>query len=328
MATNESKDIVTSHKRRKFLLDMAKMSCGVSLVAVGIGLHAKQANALPTEAIRPPGALAEDDFMSRCVRCGLCVRDCPYDILKLSELGENTPLGTPYFTARTGPCEMCPDIPCVVACPTGALNHDLTDIYQSKMGLAVLIDHEECIAFQGLRCEVCFNVCPVSSKAITLEYRHNKRSGKHAKIIPVVHSSDCTGCGKCEQACILEEAAIKIFPIKLAKGQIGEHYRLGWKQKEQAGKSLVTPDPKHKFNLPEGTKYNFNQGGLQMDTLPKDENLLAPKISFQPGQGFSMQGAGFNARVNTPYVITNPPSKAPNGLKALDILKKGIPEAN
>ena len=147
-------------------------------------------------------------------------------------------LGTPYFTARDVPCEMCDDIPCVKACPTGALDHALTDIDAARMGLAVVVDQEACIAFQGLRCEVCFNVCPIRGKAITLDYQHNSRSGKHALFIPVVHSNACTGCGKCEKACILEEAAIKVFPVALAKGLLGRHYRLGWEQKAEAGEAL------------------------------------------------------------------------------------------
>ena len=44
--------------------------------------------------------------------------------------------------------------------------------------------------------------------------------------IPVVHSSDCTGCGKCEQACILEEAAINVMPINHERGKNQETYRL------------------------------------------------------------------------------------------------------
>ena len=63
----------------------------------------------------------ERDFLASCVRCGLCVRDCPYDTLKLADLGSGVANGTPFFTARDVPCEMCEDIPCVVACPTGAL---------------------------------------------------------------------------------------------------------------------------------------------------------------------------------------------------------------
>jgi ferredoxin-type protein NapG len=157
---------------------------------------------------------------------------------------------------------MCEHLPCVKACPTGALDPSLGDIDDARMGLAVLIDQEACIAFQGLRCEVCFNICPVRGEAISLEYQHNERSGKHARFIPVVHSDACTGCGKCEQACILEAAAIKVLPISLAKGLLGHHYRLGWREKTKAGGSLVTPDQQHHYNLPEGMEYDYEGPGL------------------------------------------------------------------
>jgi len=82
-------------------------------------------------------------------------------------------------------------------------------------------------------------VCPLIDKAITLEIQHNQRTTKHAMFLPTVHSDACTGCGKCEKACVLEEAAIKVYPVKLAKGELGHHYRLGWEEKKKAGKSLI-----------------------------------------------------------------------------------------
>jgi len=251
--------------RRRFLTESLRSAAGVGLVGLLLAVYQRQSDALPAAAIRPPGAGAEADFLGACIRCGLCVRDCPYDTLKLAAMGEDVALGTPYFTARHIPCEMCDDIPCVKACPTAALNHDLTDINEARMGLAVLADQETCIAFLGLRCEVCFNVCPLRNEAITLNYQHNKRSGKHALFIPVVHSDACTGCGKCEKACILEEAAIKVLPFALAQGAAGKHYRLGWEQKDQAGGSLVTPDAPHQYNLPEGMSYDHAGEGLIQD---------------------------------------------------------------
>ncbi len=268
-----------SISRRRFISDVAMTACSVSLVGLAIGVHSKSASALPAAAIRPPGALNEEDFMASCTRCGICVRDCPYDILKLAEPGENVPLGTPYFTARTGPCEMCEDIPCIPNCPTGALDHSLTDINKSRMGLAVIVDQETCIAFHGLRCEVCFNVCPIRGDAITLDYRHNERSGKHALFIPIVHSEACTGCGLCEKACITDEPAIKIFPIELAKGQIGKHYRLGWEQKNRAGSSLVSPDAPHQYNMPEGVRYDLQGEGVIFE---KDVNKKNEPYSSNP----------------------------------------------
>ena len=102
---------------------------------------------------------------------------------------------------------MCDDIPCVKACPTGALDHSLEDIDDARMGLAVVVDEENCLAYRGMRCEVCFNICPLLSKAITVDLLPNARVGKLPRFVPVVHADACTGCGMCERACVLEEAA-------------------------------------------------------------------------------------------------------------------------
>ncbi|MGR3714637.1 MAG: 4Fe-4S dicluster domain-containing protein [Shimia sp.] len=127
--------------RRRFLQDAARGSAGCAVAGMGLMWMVQDARALPDRAIRPPGALPEADFLASCIRCGLCVRDCPYDTLVLAELGvDGAATGTPFFNARDIPCEMCDDIPCVAACPTGALDKDLTDIDDARMGLAVLID--------------------------------------------------------------------------------------------------------------------------------------------------------------------------------------------
>lgn len=248
--------------RRQFMFDMAGKACGVGLIGITVGFYSQQVKPLPPMALRPPGALDEDRFIGACIRCGLCVRGCPYDTLKLSKLGEDVMTGTPYFTARDVPCEMCEDIPCVRACPTGALDPELADIVDARMGLAVLIDQETCLNCQGLRCDVCYQVCPLIKSAITLEIQHDKRGGKHAFFIPTVHSDTCTGCGKCEHACVLPEAAIKVLPKELAKGSSAMHYRFGRAEKEKAGHSLVAPDPEHQYNLPKGLDYDHGGEGL------------------------------------------------------------------
>ena len=255
-----SKTPKSNAARRQFLFDSAKMACGVGMLGLGLGLYAKQSKALPALALRPPGALPEDDFLGACIRCGLCVRDCPYNTLELAKPEHPVATGTPYFTARNIPCEMCEDIPCVKACPTGALDHSLVDITKAKMGVAVLVDQETCLNFLGLRCDICYRVCPVIDKAITLDPQRNARTGDHTLFIPVVHSDACTGCGKCEKACPTEIAAIKVFPLYMAKGQLSAHYRLGWVEKEKAGGSLVAPDAEHHYNLPEGMKYEYGKG--------------------------------------------------------------------
>lgn len=243
-----------SPDRRRFLTDTARMAGGCVLAGTGLAWLARDARALPAEALRPPGALPEDAFLAACIRCGLCVRDCPYDTLSLAELGADGPAtGTPFFTARKVPCEMCDDIPCVAACPTGALDPGLTRIDDARMGTAVLVDQENCLNFQGLRCDVCYRVCPVIDKAITLELSHNARSGHHAIFAPTVYAEHCTGCGMCEKSCVLPEAAIKVLPVRLARGTSAEHYRKGWEERERKGAPVVDglidiPDAR----LPEG----------------------------------------------------------------------------
>jgi ferredoxin-type protein NapG len=260
------RDQLKTMSRRRFLADTTRTVCGVALLGLGVGLYSRQAASLPAAAIRPPGALPENGFLGACIRCGLCVRDCPYDTLRLAELGDHVATGSPYFIARNVACEMCEDIPCVKACPTGALDHELTNIDDARMGLAVLVDHETCLNYLGLRCDVCYRVCPLIDEAITLEPQHNPRTGRHTLFIPVVHSERCTGCGKCEKSCVLEEAAIKVLPTRLAKGELGHHYRLGWEEKEKAGGSLVPPDQRHEYNLPEGYRYEYEGPGL----VPED----------------------------------------------------------
>ena len=78
--------------RRQFIVDSARMACGVGMFGLGLGLYARHATALPPAALRPPGALPEEDFSGACIRCGMCVRDCPYDILHLAK--PEAPLST------------------------------------------------------------------------------------------------------------------------------------------------------------------------------------------------------------------------------------------
>jgi ferredoxin-type protein NapG len=225
---------------RRQVLQGASSAAAAGLMAGGATLVARSAQAAPAQALRPPGALAEEHFLAACVRCGLCVRDCPPQNLRLSTWGAGmaaeVAIGTPYFVARDIPCEMCDGIPCVKACPTGALAPSLQDIEQARMGLAVLIDEESCLNFLGLRCDVCYRVCPVIDKAITLEKVSNPRSDRHAMLLPTVHSDACTGCGKCEKSCVLEKPAIKVLPAALAQGALGEHYRKGWDKTNRSGK--------------------------------------------------------------------------------------------
>ena len=223
--------------RRKFILNMAR---GVGLAAMGGFVWSAYVDEVTasTLLLRPPGAIKEEDFLKTCIKCGLCVEACPYDTLLLSKPGDNKPLGTPFFEPRDIPCYMCPDIPCVPVCPTGALDESsvttdgVLDINIADMGLAV-IDDNSCIAFWGIQCDACYRACPLLGEAITIEYTKNERTGKHAFMKPVVVPDICTGCGMCEQACVTEKPAIFILPREVAEGKAGDYYIKGWDKKDE-----------------------------------------------------------------------------------------------
>ena len=227
-------------KRREFITRTAQ---GAALAGCGGLLWShllRQEAAAAVLALRPPGALPERDFEAQCIKCGQCANACPYDTLKMAVAGSAVPIGTPYFEPRKVPCYMCQDIPCVPPCPTGALSKQLKDINKARMGLAV-IDEENCLSWLGLRCEVCYRVCPVKGKAITVE-NHPRQISKHAMFVPLVHAEHCTGCGLCEQACPTQTAAIRIINPTLVQGKIGDHYRLGWKREDEITQDfVVTP---------------------------------------------------------------------------------------
>ncbi len=192
--------------------------------------------------LRPPAAQDEKEFLSLCIKCGLCVEACPYDTLKLADFESKKPLGTPYYEPRKIPCYMCPDIPCVLACPTNALDtkkvisikkdKQALDINKARMGVAV-VDEKSCVAFWGIQCDACYRACPIMGSAIKLEFKRNERTGKHALLMPVVDSEFCTGCGLCEHACITKKAAIFVLPREVALGDVGDHYIKGWDKKDE-----------------------------------------------------------------------------------------------
>lgn len=164
--------------------------------------------------LRPPGAVAEDVFLQKCLRCGRCAHVCPYDSVQMGRLTDGLAIGTPVIVARETPCYLCSDLPCVKACPSGALDPQLKEPLKARMGTAVITEREECLSLKGLRCEVCYRACPAIDKAIVVENYLNVKTGRHAIFEPVVHKQDCTGCGICEKACVLERPAIVVGPLQ------------------------------------------------------------------------------------------------------------------
>ncbi len=229
--------------RRNFLHSMVR-SLGAATVGGLAWTGFLDGKKVYATILRPPGAVPEREFLAKCTKCGLCVEVCPFKALVLAKPGDERPVGTPYFRMRENPCRMCGDIPCTVNCPTGALDRSLVsdsggpgspglNINRAKIGLAV-IDRETCIAYWGIQCDACYRACPVIDKAITVEYTRNERTGKHAMLVPVVHSGHCTGCGLCEHVCVTKKASIFVLPRELAMGEPSDRYIRGWDDADEA----------------------------------------------------------------------------------------------
>ncbi|MBM4274644.1 MAG: 4Fe-4S binding protein [Deltaproteobacteria bacterium] len=128
--------------------------------------------------IRPPGALDEERFLTRCIRCGQCMRICPTNIIQpaLLEAGLQG-LWTPvinYRISRSGCQPNC--IACGQVCPTAAIRPISLEEKQGlgdfaaqgpiRMGTA-FVDRGRCLPWAMDRpCLVCHELCPVSPKAI------------------------------------------------------------------------------------------------------------------------------------------------------------------
>ncbi len=242
----------SDNNRRKFFATTLQ---SVGLTALG-GLlwsgYSDEVKASPL-VLRPPGAIKEEDFLTACIKCGLCAEACQNrdtnidretgkarpGTLLMAKGGDHKLIGTPYFIPTEVPCYMCEDIPCVPVCPSGALDmpsllneKEELDINKSRMGLAV-VHKESCIAFWGIQCDACYRACPLLDEAITLEYAKNERTGKHAFLLPIVHDDVCTGCGLCEMACVTEKPAIFVLPHEVSQGKAGSHYVKGWDKEDE-----------------------------------------------------------------------------------------------
>ena len=156
--------------------------------------------------IRPPGALAEVEFLELCQRCGLCMKVCPTNVINptLAEAGL-AGFWTPRLIMTHGYCEFTCTL-CGSVCPTGAIREITTQekIEQPiKIGSAY-IDRGRCLPWSGnAPCIVCQEVCPTSPKAIYLQENvvaaPDKKSLKVQ--LPFVDLKRCVGCGICENKC-------------------------------------------------------------------------------------------------------------------------------
>ncbi len=156
---------------------------------------------------RPPGALAEDDFLSRCIHCYLCQDVCPTGCIQMKP-DSAADRHTPFIIPRLKACTLC--LKCGDICPTGALQSpdEKADV---RMGVAK-VDEELCVShLRTGACGACFTACPMKGEAITQGLFN----------APTVHAEACTGCGLCEEVCIVAYRAIRVYPLEdVAAGDV------------------------------------------------------------------------------------------------------------
>lgn len=195
--------------RRQFLTIGA-----ASMVLPGVQRSTVVASVENPLLIRPPGALAEVDFLGRCVRCGECMQVCIGNALQPVLLeGGLDGMFSPKLVSRTGYCEYNCTL-CGQVCPTGALEILTRQQKQQwKIGNA-WIDRSICLPYSdAIPCMVCEEHCPTGEKAIRFHHRRiRNRDGREVEVKqPYVVNELCIGCGICENKCPLPgRAAIYI----------------------------------------------------------------------------------------------------------------------
>jgi len=167
--------------------------------------------------IRPPGALPEEQFLQKCVKCSECMKACPTNALQpaWSEAGPEG-IWTPILVPRIGHCEYYCSL-CSQVCPTGAIQElTVEEKTKVKIGLA-WVNKNRCIPYDlGTPCIVCEEHCPTSPKAIKLVKTEVKLPDGTilTPLAPVIDTDLCIGCGICENKCpVVDEPAIYVTSV-------------------------------------------------------------------------------------------------------------------
>lgn len=205
--------------RRKVIVSLAAGAAAVPLMRSGDDLKAN----FNARLIRPPGSTDEEQFLSRCVRCGECMKVCPNNALHPTFLEAGWEgLWTPILIPRIGYCEHTCTL-CGQVCPTGAIR-ELTleekvgsdDVQPVSIGTA-FYDHGRCLPWaMNTPCAVCEEWCPTSPKAIYfVEEDVITREGEKIRLKrPRVDPELCIGCGVCEKVCpVIDRPGIYVTSV-------------------------------------------------------------------------------------------------------------------
>ena len=147
--------------------------------------------------VRPPGAVEEREFLSRCTACMDCVEACPHRAIHTLAAHVRPGAGTPVMVLESRACHMCEGFPCAAACGEGALvvpEQKVVDYGFAR------IDGGRCLPFMGPECGACVGLCPEGAQG-ALELDRTR---------PFIDEERCVGCGKCVEACVVRPSAISL----------------------------------------------------------------------------------------------------------------------
>ncbi|MCB4782474.1 MAG: 4Fe-4S dicluster domain-containing protein [Sulfurovum sp.] len=135
---------IKEKQRRYFMQQIAGLGV-LGLAATG-GIYVAKDFMRSEGKLRPPGAVKEDHFLAMCIKCGQCLQVCPYDSIKLEDIDGKAGVGTAYVDPLQRGCYLCEAFPCVLACPTGALDHEANVLEKVHMGMAIVVNESACLA--------------------------------------------------------------------------------------------------------------------------------------------------------------------------------------
>jgi len=237
MAEKKDNTEKVEKKRREFI---QYSTLGVLGLVLGGGVIASPYLNPHETRLRPPGAVDEHTFLGLCIKCGQCEQVCPYHSIHLADIFTGAGEGTPYIDARKRACYACEAVPCVLACPSGALDHSCEKATDIRMGIAVLEFPDSCIAmsntpvpkkhiqrmhthpntrqleqdvldkvdaFEGKQCSMCADICPLPNPMSAIAMVPDKNGGRRPEIY-----DGCIGCGVCEEVCPVDSPAIVVKP--------------------------------------------------------------------------------------------------------------------
>lgn len=146
-------------------------------------------------ALRPPGAVEEALFATRCDGCAACAFACPEKVIRLD--ADHRPI----LSFGHGECTFCDA--CVKACPTGAIVAE-----GGRPWTALAEISGRCLAVGGVHCRSCGDACPTAAlRFVPLA---------DGRFLPLVDEAACNGCGACVAPCPV--AAIAVAPTPVSEG--------------------------------------------------------------------------------------------------------------